>query len=182
LVEAEAEDWREPIEPFLLRIPPDEAEQTGPSSKVGEVGRLKLSNLTRSCSKFDEFDGFDGSSKRRPLRRRSGSRKTVVLETNDVFLAGLFSQTPLLASVLLEVTSARFLFGEKVSDDRLPVEAVEVAPPAFELLNGVETPEDPLKTTSLRLQLKKNKKIIQYNLYNNLAKHLCTVCACSISP
>ena len=86
----------DPIDPFLFKMPPPLDENEGPSSEVGEVGRLELSNLTLST----------GSA--------LWSRKTVVLVTNEAFL---FS-----ASFEAEGwdTSATFRFGENVKDDLLP--------------------------------------------------------------
>ena len=45
--------WRDPMEPFRFKIPPPppaplDDNEAGPSSEVGEVGRLELSNFTRS--------------------------------------------------------------------------------------------------------------------------------------
>ena len=60
-----------------------------------------------------------------------GSRKTVVFETNDAFLTGEAEELSLFSSVT-------DLLGEKVSEDLLLL-----------LLSGVETPEEPLKSTSL---------------------------------
>ena len=66
------------------------------SSEVGEVGKLELSNLTRSefksgISKFKcpAAAGFEPLTPAL-LLLRSGSKKTVVLVTNDVFLSTEF--------------------------------------------------------------------------------------------
>ena len=96
---------REPIDPLRLRIPPPALEvkrEDGPSSEVGEVGKLELSNFTLSTMDSGLEEIF------------CWSRNTVVLVTK----AGLLLVSSLEAEV--EAISATFLLGENVREDLRP--------------------------------------------------------------
>ena len=78
-------------------IPPPTDDVVDISSEVGEVGKLELSNLTLSefksgISKFKWPAAPAGFEPLTPalLLLRSGSKNTVVLVTNDVFLSTEF--------------------------------------------------------------------------------------------
>ena len=121
-------------------IPPPTEDVVDISSEVGEVGKLELSNLTLSefksgISKFKCPAAPAGFEPLTPalLLLRSGSKNTVVLVTNDVFLstefvAVWFGLLPAWSSFETD------LLGEKVSEDLLLL-----------LLSGVDTPEEPRK-------------------------------------
>ena len=78
------------------------------------------------------------------------SKKTVVLVTKEAFLDDDDDSWSEAAVEAVEVaTSATFLLGEKVKED--------LRPP---WLKGVETPEDPLKRTSLRSELEVHAPLV----------------------